>query len=429
MPNNDLTKKDSFRELGLTGLDRSGGYVYDEFLSELRSGRKAKTYKQMRDNDPIIGAVLFAIDMLIRQVKWRVDPVSTDERDIQAADFLESCMNDMSHSWEDMISEILSMLVYGWSWHEIVYKRRLGRNEDSSKDSRFDDGKIGWRKISIRSQDTLYKWDFDEHGGIQAIIQQPPPNYNIIKIPIEKSLLFRTTSRKNNPEGRSILRNAYRPWYFKKNIEEIEGIGIERDLAGLPVAWVPPEILASDADADDKAVYNEIKDIIQNIRRDEQEGVIFPLVHDEDGNKIYDLELMSSGGKRQFDTNEIIKRYDQRIAMTVLADFILLGSNEHGSFALSSDKTDLFAVSLGAWLNSIAAVFNRHAIPRLFKLNGMDLENLPKIKPSDIEKQDLEQLADYVDSLAGAGATLFPNEELQNYLLEIADLPTISEGN
>ncbi|WP_155274431.1 hypothetical protein [Piscirickettsia salmonis] len=45
--------------------------------------------------------------------------------------------------------------------------------------------------------------------------------------------MFRTTSRKGNPEGRSILRNAYQPWYYKKNLESIESIGIERNLVGL----------------------------------------------------------------------------------------------------------------------------------------------------------------------------------------------------
>jgi hypothetical protein len=32
----------------------------------------------------------------------------------------------MSHTFEDFITEALSMLGYGYSVHEIVYKRRLG---------------------------------------------------------------------------------------------------------------------------------------------------------------------------------------------------------------------------------------------------------------------------------------------------------------
>ena len=71
---------------------------------------------------------------------------------------------------------------------------------------------------------------------------------------MEKCLLFRTQTHKNNPEGRSILRNAYRSWYFKKRIEEIEGVGIERDLAGIPIAYVDPAIMSAGATADQQAM-------------------------------------------------------------------------------------------------------------------------------------------------------------------------------
>ena len=62
---------------------------------------------------------------------------------------------------------------------------------------------------------------------------------------------------------------------------------------------------------------------------------------------------MSTGGRRQFDTNAIIERYDTRMAMTVLADFIFLGHQSVGSFALSSDKTELFSMAIGAYLDII----------------------------------------------------------------------------
>ena len=74
--------------------------------------------------------------------------------------------------------------------------------------------------------------------------------------------------------------------------------------------------------------------MVKSIRRDEYEGLVLP--HG------FEFELVSTGGARQFDTNAIINRYDTKIAMTVLADFIMLGHQKVGSFALSSDKTELF---------------------------------------------------------------------------------------
>lgn len=414
---------DLFSVLGSSGLERYDGLIYEEFLPQLQHENGIRIYKEMQDNDNIVGATLFAIDNLIRQTNWRFEPFSEEQADIEAAEFMDEVIQDMSMSWQDTISSILSFLPFGWSYHEIVYKRRLGDNKDPSKKSRFNDGKIGIRKIAVRSQDSLDKWEFDEDGGIKGLWQIPPPAFNSIFIPIEKALLFRTTTNKNNPEGKSILRNAYRSWYFKKNIENIEAIGLERDLAGLPIAFVPPEILNPNASTQEKNILSAIKDIVQNVRNDEQAGIVFPQVFDDNGNKLYDFQLLSSGGRRQFDTNSIINRYDQRIAMTVLADFVLLGSQQVGSFALSSDKTKIFSVALGAWLDSIAAIVNRHLTPRLFALNGMDTSRLPMLVHGDVESIELSELGEYISKLAGAGAPLFPNQELENFLLQVAGLP------
>jgi hypothetical protein len=417
----------AYIDLGATGLKRYGtiSLVYEEFLRQLspNSIRGVQIYTEMSMNDPVVGSILYAIEMLIRQVAWTVQPATTDEEDIEKAQFVESCMDDMSSSWNDTISEILSMLVYGWSWHEIVYKRRMGDTDDPKTRSRYNDGLIGWRKLPIRGQDTLYNWEFDESGGVQAMWQISPPTYQSVRIPIEKSLLFRTKVRKGNPEGMSILRNAFRPWYFKKRLEEIEGIGVERDLAGLPVAFVPPEIMNPQANASERAIFEQIRKIVTNIRRDEQEGVIFPMVYDSDGRQIYDLKLLTTGGQRQFNTNDIIKRYDQRIAMVVLADILLMGQDKVGSYALSSNKTELFLVAITSWLDSIASVFNRYAIPRLFKLNGWPTDRLPCLNHGSVEMPDLDALGRYIMALAGVGAPLFPDDALEDYLRSAAHLP------
>jgi len=409
-------------EIGQTGLKQHGGIVREEFLRELIGTRGTKTYREMRDNDPVVGAILFAIDMLIRNVTWRVEPASEDQGHMDDAQFVTECMEDMSNTWEDTISEIMSLLPFGFSYHEVVYKKRGGDSEDPSQRSAYDDGRIGWRKLAPRAQETKTRWEIDDNGGIQGMYQRISSGQEVF-IPIGRALLFRANTAKNNPEGRSILRSAYRPWYFKKQIEEIEGIGIERDLAGLPVAYVPAKIMSASATANDKAVFNAIKDIVRNIRRDEQEGVVFPGDTDESGNKLYELELLSTGGSRQFDTSAIITRYDQRIAMTVLADFIMLGHEKVGSFALSSSKTDLFATAMGAWLKSIKAVFNRHAIPRLFRVNGMQTEEMPELNFGDIESVNLKELSEYIKNLTASGMELFPDDALENILREHGDLP------
>lgn len=55
------------KEYGRVGANRYGGSFFEEFLPELRGADGIKIYKEMSDNDDMIGAVLFAIKMLIRQ--------------------------------------------------------------------------------------------------------------------------------------------------------------------------------------------------------------------------------------------------------------------------------------------------------------------------------------------------------------------------
>lgn len=392
-------------EIGISGLERYSGYVHDEFLAELRNEKGIKTYEQMSNNDPVIGAILFAIRMLIRQVSWAV--VYPDDK---IRMFVEECLADMEETWTEIITEIISFLEFGWSWHEIVYKRRK-------------DGRIGWQKIAGRAQTSWEEWKFAENGDILAMVQRAAPDFKERVVPLSKSLLFRTSCAKNNPEGKSILRTAYRPWYFKKHIEQIQGVGIERDLAGLPVAFVPPEILDQNASADIKAILSEIKKIVVNIRRDEQEGVIFPAAYDENGNRTYDLKLLSTGGVRQFNTKEIMEYYDQRIAMTVLADFVLLGHGRTGSFALSQSKTKMFTYAISSFVDHIASRFNKKAIPDLLNLNGIFLDKYPELQASEVEDVNLNELGMFINRLSGAGLEIFPDDNLENDLRRKANLP------
>lgn len=406
------------KEIGRIGQRRYGGIIYEEFLPKLRGKRGIEIYSEMSDNDDVAGAILFAIEMLVRQAAWNVEPGGCTAKDREAAEFVKSCMDDMQDTWIDTIAEILSFLTYGWSFHEIVYKRRMGKTKNLKTRSKYSDGLIGWQKLPIRAQETLYQWEYDNEDNLLGMTQMPPPDYGTFTIPVEKALLFRTKSRKNNPEGRSILRNAYRPWYFKRRIQEIEGIGIERDLAGLPVLHGPEDLDLWDDSIDmNVSIRSSLEEMVRNIRRDEMEGVVLP--HG------FELELLSSGGTRQFDTNAIIDRYDTRIAMTVLADFIFLGHQQTGSFALSSDKTELFAVAIGAFLDIICQTFNSQGIPALIDINGQHFAGItdyPKMTHGDIEDADITKVSGFIKDMTGIGV-LVPDDGLEDYIRQVGHLP------
>jgi hypothetical protein len=409
----------NFRPLGVSGLRRYGPYIYEDFLPELRWPGAAKIYQEMADNDAVIGSVMYLAEMLIRGCTWEVKPKGKSGVDQEAAKFLRECMDDMDTSWANTICEILSMLVYGFSFHEIVYKVRRGPNETNSKyRSKYSDGRIGWRRLPCRAQTSLAEWEFDEEGDVKAFIQRCEPDFRTIRIPMSKGLLFRTRVSKDNPEGKSMLRNAYRSWFFKKHFEEIEGIGIERDLAGFPVLTAPegldlwnaedPRMVKMKADAES---------LVASVRRDSEEGMLLP--HG------WELKLLTSGSSRQINIGDTIERYDNRIAITMLSDIILIGNGRTGSFALADTKQSLLAAALQAQVSNIADVFNAFAVPRLFAMNNFPgLVELPEIVPSGIQMPSVQEVA---LMLRAMGLNIAKDRELLSHLWHIMGFPSLSD--
>jgi len=429
----DITKakgntKAPEKAVGFVGLRASSGFVEEEFISNLRWPDAGKVYQEMSSNDPVIGGCLYLIETLIRRANWHVklpegaDDSSMDEWKV----FIEQCMDDMDISWDAFISEVLSMLTYGFSFHEIVYKTRRGPMEKDHKfRSKYTDGKIGWQKMPIRSQATLKEWEFDGATGEALYFIQDISEGAIVgggnepKIPIEDNLLFRTKESRGNPEGQSLLRRAYRPWYFKKYIEELEGIGIERHLAGIPM--LQPDEDTPLFDPDDPRMVNLLDwatELVNGLRQDRNHGLVLPFG--------WQLKLLSpEGGNQGLNTDTVIHRHENRIAITMLADLILLGGDRTGSFALADTKKSLLIRAIESICGTICAQLNKVAVPKLLILNGVtDLTNMPMIVADAIEEPTLKDIALI---LRAANIDITKNSELFNFIMKVANAPELKE--
>jgi hypothetical protein len=113
--------------------------------------------------------------------------------------------------------------------------------------------------------------------------------------------------------------------------------------------------------------------------------------------------------------------------MSVLADFILVGHQDTGSYSLHTDKTGIFRAALNAITKAIADTLNRYAVPRLFAVNGWKLDELPRFEPTNVDPPALDQLAAFISATAGAGMQWFPDPELEKYIREIARLPEMTD--
>lgn len=403
------SKKKLSPEVGSSGLRRFSGYVQDDFDPQLNGFKAAAAYDEMRRNDPDVAAVLSAIEYVIHSIDWTVAPGGTAQADIDAANFLRECMEDMNLSWHDFISDICSMFPFGWAMFELVWKQRNGSlPAEGEIDSLYNDGRIGWGKVALRGQESLSRWEFDEKGEIKGMHQRviwsdtrgKAPHD--VFIPIEKCVLFRVKREKNNPEGWSILRPAYRPYFIKKNIEEIEVQGAEKDMVGTLTIRLP-----ANADSDDKEVAMRI---LEDYHSGDQTGLLLPrTVNDPELTDLdWQAELLKSPGSKMVDTDKIINRCSVMITRTSLAQFLTLGQNKAGgSRALGESMMDLFQVSVNGHLDNIEGTINRFMVRRLFEMNEFPgMTRMPTIQHGNTGEMTLKDLIDSVTKLHNTGFPL-----------------------
>jgi len=425
-----LSESESKQILGVAGDNTRNGQIRaDEFLPELRGKRAIKKYREMRENDSTIGAVMYSVEQILRDVDMKVKPADDSEAAKREAEFVESVLGDMEHTLDDHISESLSFLSYGFSWFEIVYKRRQGMDtQNPKKRSKFSDGRIGVRKIASRAPWTVSRFDVDQKSGeILGMYQEGSYGNQKHYIPSRKSLYYRTTSINNDPSGRPIIRNAYTSYEYLNNLQAIEAIAVERELAGIPVAKMPAEYLSADATTAQRAIVNQTSTILRDLKFNEQAFAMWPsdTYKDADGNPtnipLFEIELLSSNGTRNIDIDPIVRRYQHDIARSVLSEFLMLGS-QGGSYALSKSKTDLFLRALESYIQTIVDVLNKQLVERLWELNGLNYDLMPTIEAGDVAPHDLREIAGFLRNLNGANIDVSNHPETVQDLMDIAEL-------
>lgn len=416
--------------LGVSGDNTHNGQIRaDEFLPELRGKKAVRKYREMRDNDSTVGAVMYSVEQILRDVDLHVTPANDSDAAKVEKEFVESVLDDMDHTLDDHISDALSYLSYGFGWFEVIYKRRVGPTERSpKKHSKYTDGRIGVRKIAARAPWTINKFDVDQKTGDVLGVEQSVGIMNGSNyIPTNKSLYYRTTSLNGDPSGRSILRNAYTSYEYLNNLQAIEAIAVERELAGIPVARIPAEYLSGDASAAQSGFVHNLQQILRDVKFNEQGYIILPsdTYPDKDGSptnqRLVDVELMASNGKRNIDINPIVSRYQHDIARSMLSEFLLLGTSG-GSYALSKSKTDLFLRALESYIQAIVDVLNKQLVERLWQLNGLSYDLMPTIIAGDVAPHDLREISSFLRNLNGAGIDVSTHPEVIQDLMDLAEL-------
>ena len=410
-------------DVGQLGLPVFRGVVREELYKDLEFPRAAQTYRNMTLHSTVSSALTIISDT-IRQVEWYVEGGAVEGDDA----LIETCMGDLDRPWDEYIEEFLSILTYGFSVNEKVWKVR------SKGKSKHDDGKIGWKRLPARNQASIKRWVWDDTGSdllgvIQSVenVKGGAARYGTARtetgIPRGKFLLFRHNPRLDSPEGTSPLKGSYLAFKYLVALEEFEAIGVSRDMSGLPVCRLPPEYMSDNASPDKKTVYEYMKTIIRNLQMNESAGIIMPsFVDPETKQDSFGFELMSvKGGGKSYDTNAVIQRYEQKMLMSFLADLLVMGHNGSGSFGLAEEKGSLLTIRIQSILNQITDVLNEDLIPHTFKMNGLDREVFPKIKYKGFDSDSLDSISKFIQRVVSVGAVEV-DKPMSDKLRELVEL-------
>lgn len=215
---------------GYGGLKVSNGQIYEEIKRELQFPQSITTYKQMSYDSTVASALAYYEHMMLK-AKFKFKPhVDANKKQSKYAEFMTECIDDMEHSWQDFVQEVSSMNKYGFCVNEIVLRYRTHENG-----SKYNDGKVGIRKLPIRSQDSISKWNYDEEENLVGLTQTVAKTTSTGKIMMrsngeritlerDKFLLFRLGKVKDSPIGESPLKACYYSWKYKTACEELESI-------------------------------------------------------------------------------------------------------------------------------------------------------------------------------------------------------------
>jgi len=408
----------NFARIGFSGYPVYGNRSYpgsDEVHRELQGTQADRKYREMLDNHGLIATTQRIIAAICQQCRWSIAPsIGGDPNAITAADFVRTQWQEMAVSWGQVLAEMLSAAMLGWSWHEVVYKR-------------IGSGLLGWEGFYFCRQDTRLSWIWDDDGRHVVALEQLTNAGQHAVISAAKSLHYIADPTMGSPEGRAILRSLY--IYYRNLMDTLTDlqIGLRHDATGMLDLQVPIDTFTAAAGGDTVAVatVDSVKKSVATMQRGERSGIVRPSTYDADGNRTgWDIGMLSGAQRPRVDGLALANMYEQRIASALLTQFLLLGQSASGSFALSADQTELLGIVLTGWCTDIADCFNQQAIKPLCELNGIDAKYMPKLTHGPIDSPNLSALASLLGTAVKEGI-LTPDAALEEYVRDSAGLPKL----
>lgn len=387
------------RTIGRTGLKSYSGIIHEQELPQLQNVLvRMRIFREMR-LDPTIGILEQAITRVLLAADFATTPAGNTSADQYAADLLWDIMNDMSVEWYEHVEDMLEHLWFGFQISQIVLKMR-------------QDGTVGLGDLMPMAQEMTFRWGRqDSTGKISGVELLDPVTGAIYKLPSEKFLHFTDRGRKRNPEGEGMCLHVWRSWRYKTNLQELEAIGIERDVGGMPVFSLPEH--------PSEAEKNDVAEQAKAMRQDENAGLLLPAG--------YTVEPYQSSSK-MYDIRKTISDYAWDILAYAGAQWLKLGEN-NGTQALVQGTTDMFGLYLRAIQERALSVWHKQLIPTLAQFNPRLItpNGTPKITWADPGVPDVKAILESIASGVNSGV-ITPIRSDEVHIRSILDLPELPDG-
>lgn len=382
-----------FAEMSYSDPSPYTSWTRREHVPELVDRRGMRMFYDMTRNDGAVRGALRIIKTPIQGADWYVEPWSDSTIDKNIAKFIEkNLFEDLDCIWEHFVEDCLRSLDYGFFSFEKVFA--------------FDGSKLKLEKLTPLHPLDVQGWQYDGKNRLIGLRLEPLNGLDYtqpIDIPINKILHVTFEKEGGDLRGTSILRTAFKHWYYKDTLYKIDAIQKERHAVGVPVIKLPMGFTPTD-----KTTAEELG---RNLRTNERGYITCP--------ENWDIYFAKLEGQ-PVDIIPSIEHHDKKIYETILAAFM-------GESQISKESMDTFYKSTRYVAKSIAAVINREVIKPLVDLNFLRKGGYPKLKARRMgEWEDLRTMTFALRNMVGA-EIITPDEPLEKWARQQMDLPDFDE--
>lgn len=394
------------QQIGSSGTTLYSGYIYEDYLNDMTGKERSEIYDKMAISDYNISMCLNAIINPIKSATWEVVAGEDSDEARKDADLIRHILfKDMDKPFDSFLNEALSFVKDGFSIAEIIHKVVINHPEFKNY--------IGIKNLAWRSQKTIESWDIDKASEELKSVKQICYGDigKTIDIPAEFLLIFNNNAKGANYEGVSFLRACYGNWKRKNMYLKLNAAGIEKFSIPTPTVEVP-------VGKEETIEFSNLINVLQSYTSHQQNYLTYPVG--------WNVKLNANNG---FDPSKVemsIDSEDKRMTKAFLANFLELGMNGSGAYALSNDLSDFFLSGIQHIANEICKKINSKLIPSLIKLNFGERASYPQLKVSNIADKAGKELADILSVAANANI-IIPDDQLEDHFRNRFNLPQRSQ--